>query len=54
MLKCDELRRILELLEIDLWYVYVYATTLMCELCIHLVEEFELDYFDFVGIIGKC
>jgi len=45
----DELRRILKIILIGLWNVYVYATALICELCVYLVETFELSYFDFGG-----
>jgi len=54
MIKQYELRRFLELFGIGLWYVYVYATALICELCIYLVEAVELGYFDFGELIGKC
>jgi hypothetical protein len=52
--KRDELRGILELIGIGLWYVYVYVTALICDLCIYLVEAFELVYFDFGEFVGKC
>jgi len=54
VIKGDELKWILKFIEIGLWNVYVYATALICELCIYLVEAFELVYFDFGEIIGKC
>jgi len=54
MIKWDELRGILVFIEVSLWDVYVYATTLICELCIYSVEAFELVYFDFGELIGKC
>jgi len=54
MTKWGELRWILGFISIGLWNVYVYATVLICELCIYSVEAFELVYFDFGEIIGKC
>ena len=50
MIKWDELRWILEFIGIGSWYIYVYATALICELWMYLVEAFELGYFDFGGI----
>lgn len=34
--------------------ICIYATALICELCIYLVEVIELGYLDFGELIEKC
>ncbi len=53
VIKWEKLCEISKSIGIGLWYVHVYATALICELCIYSVAAFELVDFDFGEIIGK-
>jgi len=41
MIKWDEISEILELIGMDLWSGYVYATMIICHMWIYFVEVFE-------------
>lgn len=41
MIKWDEVSEVFELIRIDLWSGYVYATMIICNTYIYFVEVFE-------------